>query len=205
MLAGHSMGAMTLTRLVARHRELAPRIRGLLLVSPPYGGISTRTGTGPSQSFLTLSRNLLASACTHTPRLLDATRRRLPTTSRWALRSDTHPASDGLPLSCRQGLHATATSDIAALWHDLADQQPDPGPLRQLGSRVHLLAGSLDAHIPPEQTRRLAALLPDAQMETVPEATHALPLRHAQLVTDRITRFAAPLSIHGLESSTWVS
>ncbi|MEU2263926.1 alpha/beta hydrolase [Streptomyces sp. NPDC019645] len=202
LLAGHSMGAMTLMRLVARHRELAPRIRGLLLISPPYGGISTRTGTGPAQSLLTLSRNLLASACTHTPRLLDATRRRLPTTSRWALRSDhTHPASDRLPLSCRKGLHATATSDIAALWHDLAGQQPDPNPLQQLGDRVHLLAGRLDAHIPPEQTRRLAALLPDAQLEIVPDATHSLPLRHAQLVTDRITRCAAPLFTSSKETA----
>ncbi|MFE3645878.1 alpha/beta fold hydrolase [Streptomyces sp. NPDC059169] len=205
LLAGHSMGAMTLMRLVARHRERAPRLRGLLLISPPYGGISTRTGTGPAQSLLTLSRNLLASACTHTPHLLDATRRRLPTNSRWALRPDTHPASDGLPPSCRKGLHATATSDIAALWHDLAGQQPDPRLLQHLGNRVHLLAGSLDTHIPPEQTRRLAALLPDAQLEIVPDATHSLPLRHAQLVTDRITRRAAALFTCGSESSRWVS
>ncbi len=205
VLAGHSMGAMTLMRLVARHPHLAPRVRGLVLISPPYGGISTSTGTGPAQSLLTLGRNLLESACTHAPYLLDAVRRRLPTTSRWALLSPAQPTSGALPLPCRQGLHTMATGDIAALWHDLAGQQPEPAPLRQLGRRVHLLAGSLDAHIPPEQTRRLAASLPDAHLEIVPDATHALPLRHAQLVTDRITRFAAgptpapspsPLAIH---------
>ncbi|MFB8124861.1 alpha/beta fold hydrolase [Streptomyces bacillaris] len=193
VLAGHSMGAMTLMRLVARHPHFAPRIRGLVLISPPYGGISTRTGTGPAQSLLTLGRNLLESACTHAPYLLDAVRRRLPTTSRWALRPETHPASGALPLPCRQGLHTMATGDIAALWHDLANQQPDPGPLQQLGGRVHLLAGSLDAHIPPEQTGRLAACLPGARLETVADATHALPLCHAQLVTDRISRGTSPL------------
>jgi pimeloyl-ACP methyl ester carboxylesterase len=181
---------MTLMRLVARHPELAPRIRRRVLI-PPYGGISTRTGAGPIQLLLTLGRNLLASACTHVPHLLDAARRRLPTTSRWVLRTDAHPTSGALPLPCRQGLHTMATGDIAALWHDLAGQQPEPAPLRQLGRRVRLLAGSLDAHIPPEQTRRLVASLPDAHLEIVPDATHALPLRHAQLVTDRITRFAA--------------
>ncbi|WP_187645622.1 alpha/beta fold hydrolase [Streptomyces sp. TRM49041] len=191
VLAGHSMGAMTLMRLVARHPHLAPRIRGLVLISPPYGGISTRTGTGPAQSLLTLGRNLLESACTHAPYLLDAVRRRLPTTSRWALLSPAQPTSGALPLPCRQGLHTMATGDIAALWHNLAGQQPDPGPLQQLGGRVHLLAGSLDAHIPPEQTGRLAACLPGAQLETIPDATHALPLRHAQLVTDRISRCAS--------------
>lgn len=193
VLAGHSMGAMTLMRLVARHPHLAPRIRGLVLISPPYGGISTRTGTGPTQSLLTLGRNLLESACRHAPYLLDAVRRRLPTTNRWALRPDTHPASGAVPLPCRQGLHTTATGDIAALWHDLANQQPDLSPLQQLGGRVNLLAGSLDAHIPPEQTGRLAACLPGAQLETVADATHALPLRHAQLVTDRISRGTSPL------------
>ncbi|MBT2363901.1 alpha/beta hydrolase [Streptomyces sp. ISL-10] len=191
VLAGHSMGAMTLMRLVARHPHLAPRIRGLVLISPPYGGISTRTGTGPAQSFLTLGRNLLASACTHAPYLLDAVRRCLPTTSRWALHSPAQSASGALPLPCRQGLHTMATGDLAALWHDLANQQPDPGSLQQLGGRVHLLAGSLDAHIPPERTGRLAACLPSAQLEIVPDATHALPLRHAQLVTDRISRCAS--------------
>ncbi|MFF8386132.1 alpha/beta fold hydrolase [Streptomyces kanasensis] len=191
VLAGHSMGAMTLMRLVARHPHLAPRIRGLVLISPPYAGISTRTGTGPAQSILTLGRNLLASACTHAPYLLDAVRRCLPTTSRWALHSPAQSASGALPLPCRQGLHTMATGDLAALWHDLANQQPDPGSLQQLGGRVHLLAGSLDAHIPPERTGRLAACLPSAQLEIVPDATHALPLRHAQLVTDRISRCAS--------------
>ncbi|MGA5065303.1 alpha/beta fold hydrolase [Streptomyces exfoliatus] len=195
VLAGHSMGAMTLMRLVERHPHLAPRIRGLVLISPPYGGISTRTGSGPAQSFLTLGRNLLASACTHAPYVLDAARRRLPDTSRWALRPHVQRASGALPLPCRKGLHTTATGDIAALWHDLAGQQPDPGPLQQLAGRIHLLAGSLDALIPPEQTGRLAACLPDAQLEIVPDATHALPLRHAQLVTDRITRCASPMLI----------
>jgi pimeloyl-ACP methyl ester carboxylesterase len=193
VLAGHSMGAMTLMRLVARHSHLAPHIRGLVLISPPYGGISTRTGTGPAQSLLTLGRNLLASACTHAPYLLDMIRRRLPTTNRWALHSHARPASGALPLPCRQGMHTMATGDIAALWHDLAGEQPDPHPLQQLGERVHLLAGSLDAHIPPEQTGRLAGCLPGAQLETVPDATHALPLRHAHLVTDRISRYASPL------------
>ncbi|MET9956240.1 alpha/beta hydrolase [Streptomyces sp. NPDC006339] len=192
VLAGHSMGSMTLMRLVARHPALVPRIHGLVLISPPHGGISTRTGTGPAQSFLTLGRNLLASACTHAPHLLDTVRRRLPTNNRWALHTHARPASGVLPLPCRKGLHAMVTGDIAALWHDLASQQPDPHPLQQLGERVHLLAGSLDAHIPPEQTSRLAVCLPEAQLETVAGATHALPLRHAQLVTERISRCTSP-------------
>lgn len=188
VLVGHSMGAMTLTRLVARHPELAPRIHRLVLISPPYAGVSTRTGTGPLRALLAVGRNLLASACSRAPQVLDTARRRLPSTSRWALRSHTPTASDARPLPCRHGLHAMPTRDIAALWHDLADQQPDPGPLHQLGDRVHLLAGDRDTHIPPEQTRRLAASLPHAGLEIVSDASHALPLRHAQLVTDRITR-----------------
>ncbi|MFJ5546681.1 alpha/beta fold hydrolase [Streptomyces sp. NPDC093225] len=187
VLVGHSMGAMTLMRAVARHPELAPRIRRLVLISPPYAGVSTRTGTGPVHTLLAAGRNLLASACTHAPWLLDTARQRLPITSRWALRSHPLPASDARPVPCREGLHTMPTRDIAALWHDLAGQQPDPGPLQQLGSRLHLLAGSRDTHIPPEQTRLLAVSLPHARLEIVPDATHALPLRHAQLVTDRIT------------------
>ncbi|MFE9801500.1 alpha/beta fold hydrolase [Streptomyces goshikiensis] len=191
VLAGHSMGAMTLMRLVARRPELSPRIRKLVLISPPHAGVSTRTGTGPLNTVLTFGRDLLASTCTHAPQLLDTVRRRLPATIRWALRSPAPTGSGIRPLPCRKGMHTMRTRDIAALWHDLADQQHDPGPLQQLGSRVHLLAGSLDTHIPPEQTRRLAASLPHARLEIVQGATHALPLRHTELVTDRLTRCTA--------------
>ncbi|WP_405734805.1 alpha/beta hydrolase [Streptomyces sp. NBC_01537] len=189
VLAGHSMGAMTLMRLVTRRTDLAPRIRGLLLLSAPYSGISTRTGTGPGPCLLAFGRDLLTAVCTHAPGLVDAARRLLPNTSRWALRQPAPASAD--PLACRQGLHAMATADIAELWLDLTHQRHAHGPLRQLGDRVHLMAGGLDTHIPAGQTRRLAAMLPSAQLEIVPDAAHSLPVRHARLVTHRITRLAA--------------
>ncbi|MCP3821382.1 alpha/beta hydrolase [Streptomyces sp. A3M-1-3] len=190
VLAGHSMGAMTLMRLTARHPRLAPRISGLVLVSPPPGGLSTRTGNGAGQALLAGSRDLLATACTRAPRLLDTVRRQLPATSRWTLRPPTTRGASPQPLPCRQGLHALPTADIAALWNDLTQQHHDPAPLQALGQRVQILAGEQDAHIPADETRRLAQLLPEAQLEIVPDATHALPLRQPQLIADRITAAA---------------
>lgn len=191
VLAGHSMGAMTLIRLVTRRAELAPRVRGLLLLSAPDSGISTRTGTGPSRRLLAFGRDLLTAVCTHAPGWVDAARHLLPDTSRWALRPPAASAADEVPLPCRRGLHAMTTADIAALWRDLTHQRPAPGPLQQLGERVHLMAGGLDTHIPADQTRRLADLLPSTHLEIVPDAAHSLPVRHARLITDRITHLAA--------------
>jgi pimeloyl-ACP methyl ester carboxylesterase len=185
------MGAMTLMRLVTRRTDLAPRVRGLLLLSAPYGGISTRTGTSPGQCLVAFGRDVLTATCTHAPGLVDAARRLLPNTSRWALRRPATPAAGTDPLPCRQGLHAMATADIAELWHGLTHQRHSPGPLQQLGDRVHLMAAGLDTHIPAEQTRRLAGILPSARLEIVPHAAHSLPVRHARLITDRITRLAA--------------
>ncbi|MFG2996566.1 alpha/beta fold hydrolase [Streptomyces sp. NPDC048340] len=186
VLVGHSMGAMTLMRLTARHPHLAPRITRLVLISPPHAGVSTRTGTGPAQAVLTAGRNLLAHACTHVPRLLDAIRRHAPATSRWALRPLSPVALPLKPPSCRQGLHALRTADIAALWHDLTAQRHNLAPLKALGGRVRILAGEWDTHIPAHQTRYLAQGLPQAQFQVVPEATHALPLRHPHLVAEHI-------------------
>ncbi|MEU7606122.1 alpha/beta hydrolase [Streptomyces sp. NPDC041003] len=185
-LAGHSMGAMTLMRLTARHPHLAPRITSLVLISPPHAGLSTRTGSGAGQALVTRSRNLLAHACARTPRLLDALRRLLPATSRWALCPLAPVEVPAQPLPCRHGLHTLPTADIAALWHDLTEQHHDLDPLRALGQRVRILAGDRDTHIPADQARRLAQRLPEAKLQVLPEATHALPLRHPLLVTEHI-------------------
>ncbi|BBC30831.1 uncharacterized protein SGFS_021250 [Streptomyces graminofaciens] len=53
------------------------------------------------------------------------------------------------------------------------------------------MAGADDRHIPAAHTKQLAAHLPAAALDVLPRTTHALPIRHAALISARIARIAA--------------
>ncbi|MEU9480478.1 alpha/beta fold hydrolase [Streptomyces sp. NPDC048191] len=181
VLGGHSMGAMVLMRATARHPHLTHKISGLVLISPPPVGASTRTETGIKHLFAAAGRDLLATVCTHAPGLMDIVRRQLPASNRWALRPFVPSHVPAKPPH-RAGLHLLRTADIAALWNDLTGQQHDLAPVRALGWRVRILAGAQDVHIPAAQTCHLAGELPQARLELVAHATHHLPASHPQLI-----------------------
>jgi hypothetical protein len=86
----------------------------------------------------------------------------------------------------------TPTADLFTLWQTLHHYQPhNLRVLERLGSRVLLMAGADDRHIPAADTAHLAGLLPDARLEIVPRATHALPIRHPDLISNHIAALAA--------------
>lgn len=192
VLAGHSMGGMILQALTTLRPDLHPRIHGLLLISTPDGPVATRSQAGARNRVRGFGRDLLAVACTRAPAAMDAVRRRLPHSSPWALsNSGTPPETNAPPLACRRGLHHVATRDVAAFWHALAasGSRPVEG-LRSLGPRLTLLAGAEDTHVPAGHTRALAARIPEAHFALVEDATHALPVRHPDLIVEGLTRYA---------------
>ncbi|MGP3756879.1 alpha/beta fold hydrolase [Streptomyces sp. IBSNAI001] len=190
VLAGHSMGGMTLQTLTTMRPDLLPRIQGLLLISTPDGPVTTRPVPGLRTRILSWGRGLLAHACAHAPAVVDAIRRRLPRSSPWAL---TIAAPDsggtGVPVACRLGLHHTATRDIASFWQALAIHGPRPvDGLRTLGPRLTLLAGSADVHVPASHTQALARRVPRARFVLTDRATHTLPIRHPHVVVESLTK-----------------
>ncbi|MFE4212167.1 alpha/beta fold hydrolase [Streptomyces sp. NPDC056844] len=190
LLAGHSMGGMILQTLTTTRPDLLPRVQGLLLISTPDGPVTTRPVPGLRTRLLSWGRGLLAHACTHTPTVVDAIRRRLPRSSPWAL-STAAPESGGpsVPVACRRGLHHTATRDIAAFWQALAIRGPRPvDGLRTLGPRLTLLAGSADVHVPAGHTQALACRVPQARFVLTDTATHTLPIRHPHAVVESLTK-----------------
>ncbi|MEV3857553.1 alpha/beta fold hydrolase [Streptomyces sp. NPDC050095] len=194
ILAGHSLGALTLQRLLARHPHHRDRIRGMLLVSATGRGARTRPGPGPRHLLLGAARQAVALACTLAPRAVDRIRRRLPTAYRHALRPRSlEPQAPQGPPPCRAGLRHTPTEDIVDLWEELVDYQltaADRRALHSLGDRLRLLAGTHDIHIPAAETTGLADQLPAAQLHLAADATHALPVHQPGLVTRHLTQLA---------------
>lgn len=193
ILAGHSLGALVLQELVAVHPGLLPRIRGMVLLSATAQAASVLPDRSPHGLLLAAGRGLASLAFAHASGLVDRGRRLLPATHRYALapRLPGAQAPDGPP-RCRHGVRHTPTADLHALWQTLRTYQAgDVTMLEQLGQRLLLMAGAKDRHIPASRTEHLATLLPGARLEILPEATHALPVRHPDLISSRITDLAA--------------
>ncbi|MDX2633394.1 alpha/beta fold hydrolase, partial [Streptomyces scabiei] len=196
VLAGHSLGALFLQELAALHPQHQAHIRGMVLLSPTARGASVLPGRDPRAWLLAAGRSLFALTCTHAPQAVDLLRHRLPTTHPYSLAPQPDQPADGPP-PCRHGIRHTHTRDLADLWQCLRRYQPlDATVLNQFGDRLLLMAGADDRHIPAAHTRQLAAQLPAARLEILPCTTHALPIRHPELISDRITRLAAEPSPH---------
>jgi pimeloyl-ACP methyl ester carboxylesterase len=71
-----------------------------------------------------------------------------------------------------------------ALWRQWL--QIDAAALRTLEAPVHLIAGELDRLTPPDGARRLAALLPRAELEVLAGCGHQVPLERPQAVLERL-------------------
>lgn len=196
VLAGHSLGALVLQELAALHPQHQARVRGMVLLSPTARGASVLPGRSPRALLLAAGRSLFVLTCTHAPQAADRLRHRLPTTHSYSLAPHSDQPADGPP-PCRHGIRHTHTRDLADLWQCLRRYQPrDATVLNQFGDRLLLLAGADDRHIPAAHTKRLAAQLPAARLEILPRTTHALPIRHPELISDRIARLAAEPSPH---------
>ncbi|PIM71296.1 thioesterase [Streptomyces sp. JV178] len=192
VLAGHSLGALVLQELAALRTELLPRIRGMVLLSATAHGASVIPGHSPRALLLATGRSLFAFTCTHAPQAVDRVRRLLPATHPHALTPRPNTGTNDGPPPCRHGVRHTPTADLAALWQSLRHYRARHLPvLEQLGGRPVLMAGADDQHIPVAHTAQMADRLPGARLEILPRTTHALPIRHPALVSDRIARLAA--------------
>jgi pimeloyl-ACP methyl ester carboxylesterase len=204
VLAGHSLGALVVQEAAALRPTLLSRTRGMVLVSTTAQAASVLPGHSPHALLLAAGRGMASLAFAHTPSLVDRGRRLLPATHRYALtsRPDTRERNQEGPPRCRHGVRHTPTADLYALWQALHTYQPsDLGALKQLGERLLLMAGAKDRHIPAAQTEHMAKLLPDARLEILPEATHALPVRHPDLISAHIARLSEhPASGRPVES-----
>ncbi|WP_249467960.1 alpha/beta fold hydrolase [Streptomyces fradiae] len=192
VLAGHSLGALLLQDLLARRPALLSRVRGMVLLSSTARPAGILPSLRPRALLGATGRGLASLAFAHTPSAVDWVRRRLPATHRYALTPRPEGGPEGGPPRCRHGVRHTRTADLKVLWQTLHHYQPhDLSVLKRLGSRVLLMTGSDDGRIPAADTTHLARLLPDARLEIVPHATHALPIRHPDLVSARIAALAA--------------
>lgn len=188
VLAGHSMGGMTIMALAERHRSLfTERVAAAAFVSTSAGGLRPVGGVLPRR----FTERVVAGGNRPPGRVVAAASRRM-------LRRSLFGPGAG-PVSV-----ALTTEIIASHWPatllafggTFADHERHAALAACAGIPVAVLCGSGDRLCPPGHSRRLAAAAPGSELAVYPGAGHMLTLeRHAE-VTARIA--ALVRAAHGV-------
>jgi pimeloyl-ACP methyl ester carboxylesterase len=191
VLAGHSMGGMTLMALAHRHPDLLARVAGVVLVATACGGLAERPfGLSPRP----------AAA-------LRWVEQRLAGSPRWAGRARfgdprlLGPGMCWLLLGRRSGTEARRiTCEVVAgcrpvtvtgFMPTLRIHERDAALAAFATIPTTVLVGSRDRLTPPRAARRIVDALPTAGLTVFPDAGHMLQLERVSSVAGRIAALAA--------------
>jgi pimeloyl-ACP methyl ester carboxylesterase len=195
VLAGHSMGGMTIMALAAARPELfGDRVRGVALVSTAAGDL-TSDSRSPAGRMARLSPAMLNAALA-VARVLEGLRRLVP---------PTHPrhqkmvrgllygadATDDMVLAGAEIIHASTVRSFLSFMPALEqhDKREELAALARVP--VEILVGDSDKLTPERHSHLLAEALPEAHLHVVGLTGHMLTQERPQLVVDAIDRLVA--------------
>lgn len=189
ILAGHSIGGMTIMALAEQRPDLLDLVAGIVFVSTSAGDLDTvtlglpgvlRRGVQDALPHLLAARSLT---------LTRAARRRSPVLETQVVRR----ALFGSPHRLRdealavESLVNTPAASLTGFFDDLLHHHRRYDVLPDLaGIPVHVLVGSRDLLTPPHHAQRIAAAIPGARLSIVPGAGHMLALERDALVTEAL-------------------
>ncbi|MCW2808492.1 MAG: alpha/beta hydrolase [Marmoricola sp.] len=193
VLAGHSIGGMTLMQLADTRPDLFDRVVGTAFVSTSSGELDTVTlglpETGP------LLRSQIPRMLALRSRTLSRrARRRAPVVERLVMRRFVF----GRPLRLADaalavdGLINSPGNTVVGFYEDCM-RHDRAHALRVLeGIPTHVLVGTRDVLTPPSHARRIAQHVRGAVLTVVPDAGHMLPLERDRLVSGVLIRLVRP-------------
>jgi pimeloyl-ACP methyl ester carboxylesterase len=186
VLAGHSMGGMTLMALAERHPDVVARAAGIGLVATAAGGLANTSFGLPQRTVPVVRRveeRLYGSKRWATGSRLGSARAIAPA-ARWLLLG-----SDADPQAVRvtvRSLAACRPLTLSGFRPTLAEHERDAALAAFADIPTVVLAGSRDRLTPVSASRRIRAALPSASLTVFPEAGHMLPLERVAGVTGRL-------------------
>jgi pimeloyl-ACP methyl ester carboxylesterase len=186
VLAGHSMGGMAMMALAEHRPELfVDRVAGAVFVSTSGGELDSVT-LGLPRVLGSRMRERLPKLLAARARMLERRARSRPPTiesrvvRRFLFGRPVRPQDHEVVL---RDLVATPADSMCGFFTDLMlhDRGTALAALETLPIRV--LVGDRDRLTPPAHARRLAEIVPSAQLEVLPGAGHMLPLERDRAVT----------------------
>ncbi|MTV26581.1 alpha/beta hydrolase [Nitriliruptoraceae bacterium ZYF776] len=184
---GHSMGCQVALQL---WRQCGPRVRGLALVTGPYGSpLHTFYGVSLGARLFPLAYHGLPLLPRPVQRLL-ARAPRLPLAMpvARALRAlGPHTPAEGMELYFH---HFGEVDPMVALKFARGMHEADAGPwLSEVDVPTLILTGERDTFSPPQLGEAMLAALPDAELGLIHEGTHGALIEFPVEITDRVRDF----------------
>jgi pimeloyl-ACP methyl ester carboxylesterase len=195
VLAGHSMGGMTIMCLAAARPELfGDRVRGVALVSTSAGDLASDPRS-PAGRWSRLTPGMLHAALAG-GWLIERLRALLPPTHprHRALVHDLlygADATDEMVLTGAEIMHASTVRSFVAFLPALGDHDKHEELTALSRVPVEILVGDTDRLTPQKHSRKLAEALPGATLHVLPRTGHMLPQERAQPAADAVARLVA--------------
>jgi pimeloyl-ACP methyl ester carboxylesterase len=191
VLAGHSMGGMTLMALAERHPDVVARAAGIALVATASGGLAERPfGLAPPAAavYRRVQQRIAATrGWARREHLCDP--RLIAPAMRWLLLGD-RPSAQARRITCEM-VGACRPLTVSGFQATLETHERDAALAAFAEIPTVVLVGSRDRLTPVRSARRIADALPSAGLTIFPGAGHMLPLERVSGVASRIAALAA--------------
>jgi len=193
VLAGHSIGGMTMLALAEQRPELFDRVVGAAFVATSSGRLNTVT-LGMPEIGPRLRAQIPRVLAFRSRTLTKKARRRAPIIERQFVRR----FAFGKPMRLTdaalmvEGVISLPAASMAG-FYDTAMEHERTAALKVYdGIPTQVLVGTRDLITPPEHGRRIAENVEGAVLTLVPDAGHMLPLERDELVTGVLIRLIRP-------------
>jgi pimeloyl-ACP methyl ester carboxylesterase len=203
VLAGHSLGGMTIMELARREPALfAERVRGVAILTSAVGEV------GPGLPLSVLSKLSLVTRAAQwlaerQPGLVE-----LACAAHWSLArpvvrrlafGSTEP-SRALVDFVVEMLRATPVAELLKFVDNLGSHDHSAALTGLRGTDVQVIGAAVDRVTPFPHSERVAAALPDAHLVRVPDAGHLVQLECPDAVTSRLIALLERASSSGKDS-----
>jgi pimeloyl-ACP methyl ester carboxylesterase len=194
VLAGHSIGGMTMCALVEERPDLLARTVGAAFVSTSSGGMDTVT-LGLPEMGPALRSQIPRMLALRSRTLSRRARRRAPIMERLVVRNfvlgqPMHLADAAYVV---EGLINSPAATIVGFYEDIIQFHERTEALKAFeGIPTRVLVGSRDVLTPVSHARTIASAIPGAELLIAPEAGHMLPQERAELVSATLIKLARP-------------
>jgi len=205
VLAGHSMGGMTIMALAEQRPDLflaGGKVAGVLLTNTSSGLLSRLTLGFPEvvakpvrNSIIKTLRKIAAK-----PGRADAVRAKQATGSRLAVAQTRwllfgRKAPRAVIVECNEIVKACPSATLAGFFPALMTHDKRAALANLGGVEVEVVASGRDRLTPAGHARRLAEAIPGARLTVVPATGHMLPMERPEVVTGLLTKLVTAARI----------
>lgn len=194
LLAGHSIGGMTICALAEERPDLIERTVGAAFVATSSGGMDTVT-LGLPEMGPALRAQIPRILALRSLTLSRRARRRAPIVERLVVRN----LVLGQPMRLSdaayvvEGLINSPAATVVGFYEDIIHHHERTAALKAFeGIPTRVLVGTRDVLTPVSHGRRIASAIPGAELVVAPEAGHMLPQERAELVSATLIKLARP-------------